>query len=158
MSIRETFSNSIYLGGINDYDKYAVIFVSTGLWHLCHVGCVRVLWNLIFLASTWLILKTTLRQANGKRAQALLKSPSQHLYPTEWSLPSPLSWKKSPFLTIPILGLLVNTLAADEKNPVLNRDNLTKPIQMQLPRIEKSFSQFFAAFSKLILNFEHIEI
>ena len=31
-----------------------------------------------------------------------------------------------------ILGLLVNTLAADEKCPVLNTDNLMIPIQMQL--------------------------
>ena len=90
----------------------------------------------------------------GKRAQALLKSASQHLYHIHRSLPRKLSWKKSLLLTCQILGLLVNTLAADEKYPVLNRDNLTIPIQMQLSQKQKIFSQFFAAFlkSRLILN------
>ena len=90
----------------------------------------------------------------GKRAQALLKSASQHLYHIHWSLPSQLSWKKSLFLTCQILGLLLNTLAADEKYPVLNRDNLAIPIQMQLSQKQKTFSRFFAAFLKfrLILN------
>ena len=69
---------------------------------------------------------------HGKRAQALLKSASQHLYHIHRSLPRKLSWKKSLLLTCQILGLLVNTLAADEKYPVLNRENLTIPIQMQL--------------------------
>ena len=93
----------------------------------------------------------------GKRAQALLKSASQHLYHIHWSLPSQLSWKKSLLLTCQILGLLVNTLAADEKYPVLNRENLTIPIQMQLSQKQKIFSQFFAAFLEARLNFEHYE-
>ena len=63
--------------------------------------------------------------------------------------------KESLLLTWQILGLLVNTLAADEKYPVLNRDNLTIPIQMQLSEKQKKFSEFFAAFLKRILNFEH---
>ena len=94
---------------------------------------------------------------HGKRAQALLKSASQHLYHIHRSLPRKLSWKKSLLLTCQILGLLVNTLAADEKYPVLNRDNLAIPIQMQLSRKQKTFSPFFAAFSKSIWNFEHFE-
>ena len=56
-----------------------------------------------------------------------------------------------------ILGLLVNTLAMDEKNPVLNRDNLMVPIQMQLSQKEKTFCQFFVAFWKSSLNFKHFE-
>ena len=67
---------------------------------------------------------------HGKCTQALLKSASQHLYHIHRSLPRKLSWKMSLLLTCKILGLLVNTLAADEKYPVLNRDNLTIPIQM----------------------------
>ena len=93
----------------------------------------------------------------GKRAQALLKSASQHLYHIHRSLPRKLSWKKSLLLTCQILGLLVNTLAADEKYPVLNRENLTIPIQMQLSQKQKIFSQFFAAFLEARLNFEHYE-
>ena len=94
---------------------------------------------------------------DGKRAQALLKSASQHFYHAHWSLRTKLCSKKSLLLTCQILGLLVNTLAADEKYPVLNRDNLTIPIQMQLSEKQKTFSQFFAAFLKFTLNFEHFE-
>ena len=94
---------------------------------------------------------------HGKRAQALLKSASQHLYHIHRSLPRKLSWKKSLLLTCKILGLLVNTLAADEKYPVLNRDNLTIPIQMQLSQKQKTISSLFAKFSKSRLNFKHFE-
>ena len=93
----------------------------------------------------------------GKRAETLLKSASQHLYHIHRSLPRKLSWKKSLLLTCQILGLLVNTLAADEKYPVLNRDNLTIPIQMQLSQKQKTFSQLFAAFLKYRLNFGHFQ-
>ena len=58
-------------------------------------------------------------------------------------------------LTCKVLGLLVNTLVADEKFPVLNRDNLTIPIQMQLSRKQKRFSQFFASVLKSSLNFNY---
>ena len=67
---------------------------------------------------------------HGKRAQALFISASQRLDRLHWSLPSQFSWKKSLLFTCQILRLLVNTLAADETYPVLNRDNLTIPIQM----------------------------
>ena len=93
----------------------------------------------------------------GKRAQALLKSASQHLYHIHRSLPRKLSWKKSLLLTCKILGLLVNTLATDEKYPVLNRENLTIPIQMQLSQKQKTFCKAFAAFLKSELNFEIFE-
>ena len=94
---------------------------------------------------------------HGKRAQALLKSVSEHLYHINRLLPRQLSWKKSLFFSCRILGLLVNTLAADDKYPVLNRDNLTIPIQMLLSQKRKIFSEFLAAFLKSRLNFEHFE-
>ena len=68
-----------------------------------------------------------------------------------------MSWKKSVLLTCQILGLLVNTLATDEKSPVLNRGNLMIPIQMQLSEKQKHSSEFFAAILKSRLNFEHFE-
>ena len=46
-------------------------------------------------------------------------------------------------------------MTADEKDYVLNRDNLTQPIQMQVSKKQKGFSQFFFVFSKSILNFKH---
>ena len=93
----------------------------------------------------------------GKRAQALLKSASQHLYHIHRSLPRKLSWKKSLLVTCEILGLLLKILATDEKYPVLNRDNLTIPIEMQLSEKEKSFSQFFPRFLKSMSNFAPFE-
>ena len=93
----------------------------------------------------------------GKRAKVLLISASHHFFHIHWSKPSQLSWKRSLLLTWKILGLHINTLAADEKYPVLNRDNLTIPIQMQLSQKQKTFSQFFAAFLKSTLNFKHFE-
>ena len=65
--------------------------------------------------------------------------------------------KKSLLLTFQILGLLVNTLGANEKYPVLNSDNLMIRIQMQLSQKQKKISEFFASFLKSILNFEHFE-
>ena len=44
----------------------------------------------------------------------------------------------------------------DEKHFLLNRDNLTQPIQMQLSQKQKTFSEFFFAFLKSILNFKHL--
>ena len=61
------------------------------------------------------------------------------------------------FLTCQILGLLVNTLAADEKYLVLYIDNLATPIPMELSQKQKAFSQFFAEFLKSIFNFEYFE-
>ena len=91
----------------------------------------------------------------GRSFQAAVKSASQHLYHIHWSLPRKLSWRKSLLFTCQILVLLVNTLAVDEKYPVLNRNNLTIPIQMQLSEKKKTFYQFFAAFLKSRLNFKH---
>ena len=55
-----------------------------------------------------------------------------------------------------ILSLFVNTLTVDDKQFLLNRDNLTEPIQMQLSQKQKTFSEFFFAFLKSILNFKHL--
>ena len=94
---------------------------------------------------------------HGKRDEVLLKSASQHLYQIHWSLPGQFSWKKSLLLTCQILGLLVNILAADEKYPVLNRENWTTPIQMQLSQKQKTLSEFFAGFLKCSLDFKYFE-
>ena len=93
----------------------------------------------------------------GKRTEALLKSASQQHYHIHWSLATKLCSKKSLLLTCQILGLLVNTLATDEKYPVLNRENLTIPIQMQLSQKQKPFCKAFAASLKSELNFEIFE-
>ena len=38
---------------------------------------------------------------------------------------------------------------------MLNRDNLTQPIEIQLSQKQKISSEFFFAFLKSILNFKH---
>ena len=81
---------------------------------------------------------------HGKRARAPLKYASQQLCHIYSSLPSQFSWKTSLLITWQILVLLVNTLAPDEKYPVLSRGSLTIPIQMQLFQKQITFSQFFA--------------
>ena len=53
--------------------------------------------------------------------------------------------------------MFVNTLTADDKYSPLNRDNLTKPIRTKLSQQQEAFRQFFLAFSKSTLNFEHFE-
>ena len=55
------------------------------------------------------------------------------------------------------MGLLVNTLATVENCPVLYKDNLVLPIQMQLSQIGETSSQFFAPFLKSKLNSECFE-
>ena len=56
-----------------------------------------------------------------------------------------------------ILRLFVNTLTDDDKYSLLNRDNLTHSIQILLSEKQKTFSQFFSAFLKSTLHFEHFE-
>ena len=48
-------------------------------------------------------------------------------------------------------------MSAVDKCSLPNRDNLMQPIHMQLSQKLKHFSQFFPAFSKSSLNFEHFQ-
>ena len=56
-----------------------------------------------------------------------------------------------------ILRLFVNTLTADDKYSLLNRGNLTQPIQILLSQKQKTFSRFLSSFFKSTLNFEHFQ-
>ena len=56
-----------------------------------------------------------------------------------------------------ISRLFPNRLSGDGKDSLFNRDNLTQSIQKQLSRKQKTFSQFFSAFSKSSLNFEDFQ-
>ena len=99
--------------------------------------------------------KGSFKKQHGKRAQTLLKFAWQHLYHIYWSLWRQLTCKKSLLVTGKISRLFCNTESADGKYSLLNRNNLTQPIQMQLSRKQKTFSVFFPAFSKSSLNFEY---
>ena len=55
-----------------------------------------------------------------------------------------------------MIRLLLNELMVNDRHYPLNRDNLTQPIQMQLSEKQKTFSEFFFAFLKSILNYKHL--
>ena len=55
------------------------------------------------------------------------------------------------------LTLLVKTLTDDEKYFLLYRENLIQPIQILLSEKRKTLSEFFSAFLKSTLNFEHFQ-
>ena len=48
-------------------------------------------------------------------------------------------------------------MTAHNKYFLINRDTLTQPIQMQLFQRRKTFSDFFSAFLKSILNFQSFQ-
>ena len=92
---------------------------------------------------------------HGKWAQTLFKSEPPHLYHIYWSLGRQLSLGKSLLVICKILRVFANTFTTDDKNSLINRDNLTRPIPTQLSHKQKGFPQFVAAFAKCRLNFEH---
>ena len=102
-------------------------------------------------------LKGSFGKQHGKRNQTLLKFAWQHLYDIYWSLWTGFSYKKSLLVICKISRLFPNTLSADGKYSNFKRDNLRQRIYMQVSRKQKPFSQFFAAFLKSRLNFEHFE-
>ena len=67
-----------------------------------------------------------------------------------------MGWKKSLLVIHKIKRLFVNTLTANNKHSVLNRDILAQRIQMQLSQQQKTFSELFFAFLKSVLNFKHL--
>ena len=98
--------------------------------------------------------KGSLGKEHGKRDQTLLKFAWQHLYHIYWSLLRQLSYKRSLLMICKIARLFPNTLSADGKYTFVKRDNLRRPIQMQVYRKQKTFSEFFSAFLKSNSNFE----
>ena len=101
--------------------------------------------------------KRSFRKQHGKCAETLLKFDSKNLYHIYWSLWRQLTFKKFLLVICKISSLFPNTLSAVGKYSHLNRDNLTQLIHMQLSRKQKTFSEFFAAFLKSSLNFEHFQ-
>ena len=117
----------------------------------------RAVKNVVRSMSKKSCLRGSFEKQHGKCAQTLLKFRRQHLYHINWSMCRKLTYKKSPLVTCKILRLFSNTLSADGKYSLLNTDNSTQAIQRKLSQRQKIFSQFFSAFLKSILNFEHFE-
>ena len=68
-----------------------------------------------------------------------------------------MSPKKSVLLRRKALEHFLNTLSADDKYSLLNRDNLAQLIRTQLSQKQKPFYEFFLAFPKFALNLEHFQ-
>ena len=85
---------------------------------------------------------------HGKRDQILLKSELNYLYYIYWLLWRKVSWKKALIVISETLGHFANTLNVGHKYSLLNRDNLTVTIQMQLSLTKKLFLNFFFSLSK----------
>ena len=97
----------------------------------------------------------TSNMVNGTKT--LFKSEWHHLYHIYWLLWRQLSWKKALIVICKTLGYFFNPLNVGHIYSLLNRDNLTQSIQMQLPLTKKSVSQFVSSFLKSRLNFEFFQ-
>ena len=51
MSSRETLSNSIDLVVIDEYNKGAMMQMSTVIWQVYHIACRSILWNWTYLTT-----------------------------------------------------------------------------------------------------------
>ena len=94
---------------------------------------------------------------HGKRTQTVFKSKWRHPSDNSWWMPRQLSLTKFLLVICKIFRLFLNTFTADDKYFLLNRDNLTQPIQMQLSVKEKTFSYFFSEVLISRLNFKHFQ-
>ena len=93
---------------------------------------------------------------HGQQCQKLFQSAWKQFNDTYCTLWRKLSWKKSPLVIYKILELCFNTFTNDDKYPLLNKDTLMQPTEMQL-YITKTFSTFFSTFLISSSIFEHFE-
>ena len=87
--------------------------------------------------------RVSVEKQHGKGAKTLFKFAGQPIYHIYSSLGSQLSYKKSLLVICKIPNLFPNTLSADGKFSLLDRDNLTQRIQIELSQKETTFFQFF---------------
>ena len=92
-------------------------------------------------------LKTFFDRQHVKRFQTLVKSSWEHFYHIFPSLLEEMILKTSPWLKFGIIGLFVNTWAADYKYSVPHYENLPFPIQIQLSEKQKNiFAVFYSIY------------
>ena len=108
--------------------------------------------NLVRSMSEKSRFKGSFGKQHGKRAQTLLKFEWKHVYHIYWSLRRKLTCKKSLLVICKISRRFPNTPNANGKYSLVNRDNLTQPIQMQLSKKQTAFSLLFFPFSNPKLN------
>ena len=101
--------------------------------------------------------RASVEKQRDKRAQTLFKFEVQLLYHIFQSLKRQLSYKKSLLQKCKITKLFPNTMSADGKCSLLDRDNLMQRSQMLLYRNQKAFSECFSSILKYSLNLEHLQ-
>ena len=111
--------------------------------------------NVVRYMSKKSCFRSPFQKEHDKRVSTLFIFERQHLYHIYWSTRRQFSWKKSLLVIWKSLRLFVNTMSAVEKCSLPNRDNLMRPIHMQLSQKIKTFSPFFREFAKSRLNFGH---
>ena len=67
-----------------------------------------------------------------------------------------MHWKNSLLVIQIMLRLFVNTLRVNGTHYLINRDNLTRAIQIQLYQNKRLSVNLFFAFLKCMLNFKHL--
>ena len=65
--------------------------------------------------------------------------------------------QKSLLVTWKFFSRFLNTLTTGDNYSLVSRDNWMQTIQMHLSQKQNIFSEFFSAFFKSALNFEHFE-
>ena len=65
--------------------------------------------------------------------------------------------KKSLLVIFKILGMVFNTLTADDEYCLVNKEYLTQLIHMELSRKQKPVCIFFSSVLKWKFNFEHFQ-
>ena len=111
--------------------------------------------NMVSQMSRKTCFKGPLDREHCKWVETLLQSEWQHLYDIYQSLARQLHWKKCLLVIHKIVRLFVNTLTVNDKHYLLNRNNLTQPIQTELSQKQKKCCRFFFEFLKSISNFKH---
>ena len=113
--------------------------------------------NMVRYMSKKFHFRLPFQKEHGKRVSTLFKFERQNLYHIYWSTRTHFSCRKSLLGICKSLRLFVNTMSAVEKCSLRHTDNLMQPIHIELSQKLKTFSQFFRAFSKSRLNFEHFQ-
>ena len=103
------------------------------------------------------LFRASIKKEHCKCPQTLFKLEEQLLYHFYCSLGKQLSYKKFLLVICKIPRLFPNTLTADGKYSLLDRDNLTQRIRMQLSQKQKTFSEFFSSFLECSSHLEHFQ-
>ena len=123
------------------FDSFFMLLRNYGLPRTCLDNC---------LIST--VSDNPIDKQHDERPQTRLKSKRQHLCHIYWSLWRQLSRKKSFLVLCKKLRLFVNTLTADDKYSLHNRENLMQAVQMPLSQKEKRILSIFFCITFTVIN------